>query len=466
MDVLKVSTDLSGALHLTLNQQAILGGFPTLSGLTPTVMAGSIDASNPSLKQFYAEKNLMADWDFRLSGGDLIIDCTISNCGHTASDPIVLAIPPFVFEETPTGTLMAWHWTYLVARGLELYHPSYMQPIGCVMASDSKYGVSIWSPSEKNKQILFNADFIQDGVLPNPLPIRAYTTVVVQPGRSQKVTLQLRIASDHSYQNLLINYKKSIPALTYLPVKKGAVAAQAIDASWVTPENPYGYNGDERRIDTVEGVKKYLAWQIPRLQARNCVGIIFWAPGGFWPTSMYPVDYDVNLKRISATWPALVKGFKDAGFRVGIAARFGDSLNPGSGRSDPKNPADVKELLKRIDYVAGTGVDLWYIDTAGMYWNDIKMVELARKHLGSKHLFYTEYATDVGMVNAGLYLEWLGSGTRWFSENTRAQLRYLFDDKANMLCVDKSAPDNGPTHGTDLSALGFQTLVGDWTAEG
>lgn len=462
-----MSVTTGGVLSIQLNKQQVCSGSLTINGQTPELVgAEQPDPNHIKINQVYEVLKISVVWTINLFQNDLTITSTIYNVGTTPFTGYFLYLPAFTFSKTPTGTMTTWHWTYLQARGLQVYFPSYMQPIGCVYAADTNYALSIYSSSEN--QILFNASFVSDGVLPNPLPIEAHIVNTIIPGDSQQATLVIRLTTDSSAAGLLSGYKKAKANqfLThYQPVPQGATAFQSIDASWVTPSNPGGYNGDARRIDTMDGVTKYLAWQIPRLQSQKQIGIIFWSPGGYQASSMYPLDYDINLQKIEKTWPYLVSGFKHSGYRVGIAARFGEFINPdgltGYRMADPMNPNDINVMIKRIDYCVKMGIDMWYIDSAGQYPADSQMIQIARAHLGPKHLFFSEYATETTLPFSGVYCEWLGQGTRWMSELTRSHLRYLFDDKSTWLCVDKS----GGATPVDLSPMGFQTLIGDWTPQ-
>jgi hypothetical protein len=454
-----VSFLTNGTIQLRLNNQLVSSGIPTLLNASPTFTTGvAISATHGQLTQQYVPWGLVIVYDCVLSGTDLTISAKVQNNGSNVAGPLNLVMPPFMFSGTPSGTMPSWNSSYLVAQGTGMFHPSSFCPLGCVFAGDSNYAVAAWSPSEIARQSLIEASWVSDTYLPNPLPIELHTLETVAPGATGTISIALRVTTDQSPNGIQSGYKLWLPAMSYTPTAAPAVRFQSIGANWVTQNDPYGYDGPWRRLDWPQGVQSYLVTVEPILQAVGGVGVVFWAPGGYQTTTMYPVDYDVNLARIATTWPNLASGFKAAGYRVGIAARLGDALNPDGSvyRANPNSPTDVATMLSRVDYCAGQGIDLWYIDSACNDFASTQMTAIARSHLPASHVFYTEFATDISMSFAGVYCEWDGTQTHWLTELQRSHLMALYPN-SSWLCVDETQTLTN----AQIVALGFQPFLPD-----
>ena len=462
MDSLALSVTPEGQITVSLNGNVVCQGSPNVWNMIPDkTMARQINQNECQIVQMCDALGASARFMFQLRGQDLIVVAEILNAGTVAISNPQFNLPAFSWPTQPTGTMQRWHWTYLQAQGASTFWPSYQCPIGCVTAGDPSYAISVFSPSEvqAQKQHLIQSSF-NNNILANPMTLEFHTTELILPGGSCAFSMQIRITTDQSMPGLLSGYKAYVPKVRYASESRPMVQFASIDNTWVTPTDPYGYNGDNRRIDTPLGVQNYLAMVLPILKATNALGVLFWAPGGVWAPSMYPVDYDVNLQRISGTWPTLVKALKAEGFRVGIAARMGEKYDATGNivRADPTSMADISLLLQRLDYCKNTGIDMWYIDSAGGDVQSVAMIKHARDHLGPNHLFFSEYTSESCAVQSGQYLEYMGpGGTRWMGDNVRQQLNYLFDNTINNVCVDRS----GTMTLQSLAAIGLCQLIGD-----
>ena len=454
-----VSFAANGTIQVHLGSKLVGSGIPTLQWSTPSLTTGStISSTHGKIVQSYADKNINIVYDVILSGTDLTVTASVTNNSTQATGPVVLVMPAFTFAKAPTGTMPSWHFSYIGAQGDAVYHPSMGSPLGCVYAADTSYAVAAWSPSEMSRQSLIQGAWVSNGVLANPLPIELHTKNVLAPGNSMDMSLVLRVTTDQTPAGLLSGYKLILPAMSYTPVGKPLTAFQSIDSRWVTATDPYGYNMAFRRLDLPQGVQSFQATVNPLLRASGGGGVVFWAPGGYQAGSFYPIDFDVNLNRIQATWPSLVTGFHSNGYRLGICARLGDSLNAdgSSHRADPANAGDVSAMLARIDACTNAGIDMWYVDSACSELASTTMCAIAKKHLPANHVFFTEYANDISLSFAGVYCEWMGTSTRWLTEQQRTHLLELYP-KSEWLCMDRS----GNAAPAKLVSLGFEPLTPD-----
>jgi hypothetical protein len=87
---------------------------------------------------------------------------------------------------------------------------------------------------------------------------------------------------------------------------------------------------------------------------------------------------------------------------------------------------------------------MWYLDSTGGDFGSIQMLKVFREYVGPHHLTYTEGTTDMTLPYSDAYVEWGGSQTIWMSEQSRAELNYLFDNKVDWLVITRSSTPNPP----------------------
>jgi hypothetical protein len=390
----------------------------------------------------------VAEYEIALNGEDLRLRLHLQNQDTAKTIKHVnLAGPTFRFAHAAEGTLASWHSTYLSSQGLAVYHPSTPQPVGFVYARDENFGVGMYSSSEFDRQSLFNAGFMQNGIIPADSLIQLYTTRQVPPGQSVDVEVNFRISSDSSMKHLIGAYKTCydahFPKLFYHPDTRPLAAFTGIgEANAVTRANPYGFIGAIRRLDSAAGTNAYVRLVGGALQRVHALGIIFWSPGGYRPP-MYPPDFDVFPDAVQQHIPTLVDGFRRRGLRVGLCARCGDGVIREAGK-DPvlyrlaaDNPKDMQTLLSRFNNVLDLGFDVFYLDSFGSNGlNDLAILKKIRESVGPDVLFYTEFGSDMSMPYAGRYCEWQGQGVLWTTPMQYEELKYLSPD-STWLCISK-----------------------------
>lgn len=343
--------------------------------------------------------------------------------------------PTFHFARRPDGSLHSWHYTYLAAQGLAVYHPSVQNPVGCVFEADDRFGVAMHSDSEFSRQDLFNGSWRDDDGAPPECHVEFYTTRTVPPGGAVDVDVNFRVSADRSVPHLLAAYKRTyadhFPVLLYTPDSRPLGEFAGIDKSFVTPTDPLGYDGDWRRLDTELGTARYVRSVAPPLAAGNAAGIIFWSPGGARPP-LYPPDFDDFPPAVQRNLPALIRGFHDHHLRVGLCARCGDGIRRPPGkpaevyRIAAENPAQMAEMLGRFRRAIEMGFDLFYLDSIGATdLNDVAILQQVRAAVGPDVLLYSEFGTDMTLPVAGRYNEWLGTQLRWTGPAQLASQRFL-----------------------------------------
>ncbi len=410
------------------------------------------------------------DYAYDLAGEDLTIAAHVVNLTPDhALNPLAFTGLTFHFNPAVpvTGQLAAWHWTYLVAQGLNLFHPSTMSPVGCWWAADDHFGFAAHSDSEFDAPALVAAVYANhDGSVPAECQPEFYTARGLPPGGSADVTLTLRVTADRSLPHLLGGYKaaydRRFPVPLYTPDRRPVSMFSEVDQNHVTPADPLGYHADWCRFDTAWGAAAYVRRFAPDLKWKGFAGTIFWSPGGYDPP-MYPPDFDVLPPAVLANLPALVKGYHDLGLRVGICTRPGDGVNRPKGaeptvyRLSADDPTQMRVDLDRFRHAMAMGFDMFYLDSIGGDGvNDARIIRQIRAAVGPRVALYSEYCTDLSLPYAGRYCEWTGNGIKWNGGQTYAALRLLRPD-ATWLCVSKTRQVVPPAD----AELGLVPLVGD-----
>ena len=265
----------AGDLALTLGGKVVAGGhwqivhFP-FQNIDPdeapigAMASTTVAADSPGhavVTDIYPAAKITTD--ISLEGEDLRLATHIENQDKTKSlKKINFVGVDFHFAKPANGTLASWHWSYLAAKGLSIFHPSLAEPIGGVYARDDQLGFAAHSDSEFGRQTLFNAEFEKDGIIPANCRLQFFTTRVVPPGQAIDVDVSFRISADTSMAHLLGGYKKTydrhFPALLYHPDNRPVAAFTGVgDQKTVTKANPYGihrrgsalgFGGGNRRV--------------------------------------------------------------------------------------------------------------------------------------------------------------------------------------------------------------------------
>jgi hypothetical protein len=394
----------------------------------------------------------VAAYDYRLRGEDLTISLHLQN--NDAAKPLKMVRfhgLTFHFARPPTGTIRAHHGSYLDAHGshgVELYHPSTESPIGSVYATDDAFGFSASTSASFNVRTMFLAGWVKDNFVPAECELWFYTNLNVPPGQAIDLDMAVRISADTSMRHLLAPYKAAFdahyPKLLYHPDPRPMAQFASVAPQLVTAENPYGFNGPWRRFDTAVGTARFVDWMVPRLVRANAGGCIFWAFGGYNPRgAMYRPDFDELPPAIAANVPALVRGFKSRGLRVGLCARPGDILRPHDATTDElyrismDNPADVEMVLNRFRHAMAMGFDIFYCDTFAFNDQDLKLLQKIRDVVGPDVLLYTELGFDLTLPLAGRYCEWHENEVAGLSREQYEALRYLCPE-STWLCKSRT----------------------------
>ncbi len=460
-DPLSMTVSPAGEITLRLDDRTVASGGWRLRpdvyvpSTDPTAIAVGAAVSTTAVQDgpgrfTVRERRASATADYTLAwdGKDLNVTAHVVNTdGAHPLKAIAFNGPTFHFNPAvpPTGEMNCWHWTYLQAQGLNLFHPSVASPVGCWWAGDDRFACSTFSASEFDRPLLITAEYGgRDGVIPADCQLDLFTDRAVPLGGSVDLGWSTRVSTDRSIPHLLAPYKalydRRFPLPMYTPDDRPIAMFSEIDAQHITRNNPLGFHGPWCRFDTAMGTATYVQRFADTEHRAGLAGCIFWSPGGFY-LPMYPPDFDVMPPAVAANLPALVKGFHDRGLRVGLCARAGDGVTrqPGSPptvyRLSANDPEQMRVLADRFRHAVAMGFDMFYLDSiGGGGTNDVRIIRHLRDVVGPGVLLYSEYCTDMELPYAGRYCEWVKPGNVfWTSENARAELRLLCP-RATWLC--------------------------------
>ncbi|MBV9866989.1 MAG: hypothetical protein JO316_16675 [Abitibacteriaceae bacterium] len=379
-----------------------------------------LDAHHARVRQ--VKGNVVATFDYNFESEDLTISTRLENNHATAPLNITgFTGLTFNFDKLPDGLMPVQHITYFQANGIQLCHPGYWSPIGGSYATDNSLGIGLspWNVGLTRTLILWdyvdwNAD--KRDKVPQRRPI--YFVVNPVPSRgAMTFDLRLRISPNRDWHYLLEPYRQEFQR-TYGPVRYKAdyrwIATDYLNHSVqeISPTNPYGFQSGHRRFDLAEGVKAFCDEVIPTLQGANGQGAIVWGQGGEEPRGqMYRPDFDVLPPEVEANWTTLAQRFKAANLKLGVATRPRDMAVRQNWKQDeiisinPDDPSHRDMLWRRFENMRNKGCTLFYLDSFGDSFEDVKLMRFLREKLGPDVLTFAEHQCDAIMPYSGGYSE-------------------------------------------------------------
>lgn len=361
-------------------------------------------------------------FEYSFAGEDCTISARIEN-NHAGEALAVTGFSglKFFFDKPPAGYMQVQHISYFQAHGAGLCHPGHWSKIGGSYATDNTIGVGT-SPSRtglmRTLTLWDYADWNPDKREKLPQRNLLYFAVSTIPPRgAQTFDFKLRVSPERDWKHLLTPYREHFQA-TFGEAQYKAdfrwIATDYLNHSQqaISPQNPYGFHGGPRRIDTPEGAKAFCDTLIPPLQAANGQGVIVWGQGGDDPRGgMYRPDFDILPPEVETNWATLQQRFKDAGLKLGVCTRPRDMAVRLNWKSDqiisinPDDPGHCEMLWKRFKTMMDKGCTLFYLDSFGSSFEDVKLMRYLRAKMGPDILTYCEHQCDAIMPYSGAYSE-------------------------------------------------------------
>ncbi len=359
---------------------------------------------------------------YTFDGEDVLISARIEN-RHAAEPMNVTGFRglTFHFDRPPEGLMQVQHISYFQAHGVELCHPGHWSKFGGSYAVDGSVGVGttpLRTGLTRTLTLWDYASWAQDKRAKLPKRRLIYFVVARVPARGANTfDVRLRVSPDRRREHLLAPYREHFRA-TF-----GEVRYEA-DARWIatayvnrnqesiSPANPYGLHGGFRRIDTDEGLDAFCETVIPALKEHGGQGVILWGQGGDDPRgAMYRPDFDVLPPEIEKRFPELCRRFAAAGLKVGVCTRPRHLAVRKTWRRDriidinPDDPGHRRMLLDRFKTMMDMGCRLFYLDSFGSRFEDVKLMRHLRAGLGRDVLTFAEHQCDAIMPYSGGYSE-------------------------------------------------------------
>jgi|GEM_PF-5258828 len=424
-------------------------GYPPDAGtlrVSPT-RSSQITRDGSKIKVIHEHDSLTAAYEYSLAGNDIHIAITLDNLDAALPlTNIAIKLPAFQFKDDVNGNLKSWDLSYPLANPQNAFHPGTSSPLAVAYARDSTYGVAMYCPSHFDKPTLFNAAHPPktDGFPPTVADATLFVKDIVPPGGSLKIDLTIRVTPQTDLPSLLASYIKDFETfagpMRYDPDDRPWLSFSSFDKSHITPDNPLGYNGPDRRFDLPGGITRFERMVSPAVSVTQ--GTIFWEPQGYDPRgNLYRPDFDVWPESVRANLPTLINWYHQHKLKFGLLARPIDVVTPDSAggekltRLNWRDPSQVAALLARFDHVISLGVNAFYFDSMGTDLDSWQTMRLIRAHLGPSIPTYSEMTNDLMLPYSGVYCQFptgaksnlaFTGNTLWYDAATLQIFRLLY----------------------------------------
>lgn len=366
-------------------------------------------------------EDAVATFDYTFEGEDVTIRARVENHSPDAAIAVTgFTGLAFTFNGPPKGQMPGWHVSYLQHQGTKICHPSYWVRAGGSYATDDRFGVGLTPQKTGLARTLFHWDRnwgIQKGEEdPGPRTLAYLVPAEVPPGGARTFQMLLRVSTNTDWHHLLEPYKAHFLAtfgpLAYKPDHRAMVYFASSADVWVKPDNPFGFNGPNRRFDLPEGAKAFCDWVVPAMKEADANGVIFWALQGHEPRgAIYRPDFEIFPPPIEANLPVLNREFTAAGLRWGVCTRPGEiayRLNwakDATLRINPDDPEHIEMMWARFKTMIEKGGRVFYLDTFGNSLEDVKAMRIFRERMGPDIQAFVEHQSDAIVPYAGAYTE-------------------------------------------------------------
>ncbi len=297
-------------------------------------------------------------------------------------------------------------------RGLRGYcYPSHMNGYMGVYTAGETFGVGMTPTAERIERVLFWRQSAGE----SHQRLRFITLNPVPPEGAVTIRCRLRFSDNTDWKHLLVPYKEAFwkihKRMHYRPdFRPWASFFGPSSPRHVRPDNPLGYNGSRRRLDTEEGVDAFCDHLIPKLKEAGAAGVLMWQPQGWEPRGqLYRSDFQIWPPQVREHLPELMRRFKEADLRLGLLARPAQFHLRVGWKQDwtfeglAENPATMRFVWQRFKWALDQGFDAFYLDSVGNDYNDVKIMQALRKKLGPDVQTFIEHDCDAVLPYSGVY---------------------------------------------------------------
>lgn len=392
--------------------------------LGPVQQVSSQQTSPTTWRVVHKFKEIQVVYDYLANGEDITVTALVTNQSlegkpmrHMAFNGLTLKFPTVPIDKRVDRHF----WAYFRARGWEIGHPSYYNPLGAWMLRAGNVNFSFTPLGIPFTSKLLAANY--DATDFTKWKLVYLIDQEIPAGQSRTMQMTMRFSSNGAWAHMLEPYKNDYQSTFtqthYIGDARPLGMTACSGVTRITADNPHGFAGPGTRFDLDESVTKgyraYLNNYTPWLQAAGAQGVIFWDMQGFHPRgAMYRPDFDVFPSDVKANVPKLIAGMKQKGLRVGMLARPGEIVVPASATTDTtqrissKDPVQMAAMWNRFNTVIGWGVTDFYLDTFGNMPDDVNIMRQIRAKLnltGQNIQTFAEFGVDVMLPYTGFYTE-------------------------------------------------------------
>lgn len=396
-----------------------------------------------------------AIFTYTIIGDDISIKVKISNDDTITRAITAISLPAIIYDSLTPFEQLPGHINSPYPSFTHYYGAEYL----VTTSSGKPVNMAVWPVQDPyEKWTTGNL-----GIWPNAIAITNFFYRPLGPGAQDTFEFVLRLSSSTDWHTLLSGYKthirSRIPALLYTPDARPVGSFSSIDASYVRPDNPYGYNDSGgtflgRRFDL--SAQPFIDWVTPNLIAGKFQGLIMWQLQGVNPSSptspFYRPDFYVFPPQVLANLPTLVSGFKNHNLKIGLLARpegiITLSGNWGIHRIQTigADPDFIADLLDRFRWaINDMGFNIWYFDTFPYNHGNHLVLKAVRESVGPSVPIYVEHWNVAAAASAGFYsqigynINYDAGGNITLPLNLQI-LRYIWPETMLIGKVDAAAP--------------------------
>jgi len=366
--------------------------------------------------------DVLCTTDYTFDGEDATISARVENNHSTAPLNVVgFSGLTFQFAAPPEGLMQVQHISYFQVHGVGLCHPGHWAKFGGSYAVDGSVGIGTtpWNTGMMRTLTLWDyGSWAADRRAADPQRRLMYFAVAPIPPRGARtLDFRMRVSRSTDWQHLLAPYREHFQA-TFGPVRYRSdyrwIATDYLNRNQesISAENPYGFHGGSRRIDTTEGVASFCETLIPALQQGGGQGVIVWGQGGDDPRGgMYRPDFDVLPPEVERNWQTIAQRFAAAKLKLGVCTRPRHLAVRRDWRSDmiidisADDPGHRSMLWSRFENMIRRGCGLFYLDSFGSSFEDVVLMQFLREKMGPEILTFAEHQCDAIMPCSGGYSE-------------------------------------------------------------
>ena len=391
-------------------------------------------------------------YTYTISGNDVHISAHVSNTG---TKPLQPAFTSMSFLRATGGTYINLGYDQShTQNNSDIYYPGSNVPyaaaawagVPSTALGAPQINLASWSeedPYEKFMQLLFfhstYPGISMGSIFFNDVP----------PGGSRVYKWAYRFQNSTDWKDLLGGYKTSLravfPTIAYEPDARPLAQFTSIHASYIRPDNPYGYNDGGsvancvpgklcRRFDTQVGTDNFVSQLVPAMTATNYQGIVLWQPQGIHPRGVqYRPDFNVFPPETIPNLPTLTSGFRNAGLSIGLLSRSSVTVTSSTWTTDSTtrltdHSGSIDDLKGRLQWALSNNFNAFYLDSFVGIGVDHKILRVMRDMVGFNVHLFTEHSTALSMAFAASY-EQISSWNAGISLTQKQQiLRWIWPE--------------------------------------